>query len=228
MSCPSGWFPGVESELIMLEKIAFLDIDTQRDFMFPNGALYVPGAEEIIEPLEDLMKLARGACIPVFSTADAHPSDDPSFRQWPPHCVTGTPGQLRIPETTLAGARIIPNRPFNLEPQLYLTGQTIFEKTDYDATSNPNLGAVVRQLSISRLVAFGVATDYCVQGTVLSIRRMGIAVDLVVDAIKGISEEAHQAAISRMMAAGVKAVTTAHVLAEFAGVKNLGASRNGR
>ena len=209
----------------MPEKIAFLDIDTQRDFMLAGGALYVPGAEEIIPRLGALMKLARDCGIPVISTADAHTPDDPSFRQWPPHCVTGTPGQLRIPETTMAGARIIPNRPFKLEPQLYLSGQTIFEKTDYDATSNPNLGAVIRQLGISRLVAFGVATDYCVQGTVLSIRRMGIAVDLVVDAVKGIGEEAHQAAISRMIDAGVKAVTTADVLAEFASARKLAAER---
>ncbi|HUY12440.1 MAG TPA: isochorismatase family protein [Terriglobia bacterium] len=199
----------------MPERIAFLDIDTQRDFMLAEGALYVPGAEQIIPRLGELVKLARDCGIPVISTADAHPPDDPSFRQWPPHCVTGTPGQLRIRETTQAGARIIPNRPFKLEPQLYLTGQTIFEKTDYDATSNPNFGAVVRQLGISRLVTFGVATDYCVCATVLSVRRLGIPVDLVLDALKGITEESSQRAIQQMIAAGVRVINTADVLVEF-------------
>lgn len=212
----------------MPERVAFLDIDTQRDFMFPNGALYVPGAEGLIAPLEDLMKLAREAGIPVLSTADAHPRDDPSFRDWPPHCVIGTWGQLRIPATTLAGARIIPNRPFDLDPPRYLAGQTIFEKTTYDAASNPNFGAVLRQLAFSRLIAFGVATDYCVKGTVLSVRGIGIPVDLVTDAIRGISEKGTSDAMHRMISDGVRPVTSAEVLAEFAATRKSEAGSHGQ
>jgi nicotinamidase/pyrazinamidase len=199
----------------MADNVAFLDIDTQRDFVFPNGALYVPGAEGIIEPVEGLMKLAKEAGIPVLSTADAHPRNDPSFREWPPHCVIGTWGQLRIPATSFPRARIIPNRPFDLDPPRYLTGQTIFEKTSYDATSNPNFCAVLRALEFSRLIAFGVATDYCVRATVLSILKMGVGLDVVLDAIKGIHPETSRTALDQMKANGAKLVHTADVIRTF-------------
>ena len=29
-------------------RTVFFDVDTQIDFMFPSGALYVPGAEQIV------------------------------------------------------------------------------------------------------------------------------------------------------------------------------------
>ena len=35
-------------------KTAFFDIDTQIDFLFPAGSLYVPGAERLIPTLSRL------------------------------------------------------------------------------------------------------------------------------------------------------------------------------
>ena len=35
-------------------KTVFFDVDTQLDFVFPAGALYVPGAENIVENLRSL------------------------------------------------------------------------------------------------------------------------------------------------------------------------------
>jgi nicotinamidase/pyrazinamidase len=199
----------------MPDRVGFLDIDTQRDFMLPGGALYVPGADAIIPNLAVLMRLARERGIPVISTADAHPADDPSFKQWPPHCVKGTAGQLRIPETTLPLALTIPNRPGALDDRFKAAPQVIVEKVDYDAATNPNFAPLLKELMFSRLVAFGVATDYCVQATVLSTRLLGVNVDLVQDAIQGIMEEASRKALERMAAAGVRLVSTRDVIQEL-------------
>ena len=76
----------------MNEPLVFFDVDTQVDFILPTGALYVPGAEQIVPNLKKLMDYARANRIPVLSSADAHPPDDKSFAQWPPHCVVGTEG----------------------------------------------------------------------------------------------------------------------------------------
>ena len=35
-------------------KTAFIDVDTQIDFMFPAGALYVPGAELVLPQVATL------------------------------------------------------------------------------------------------------------------------------------------------------------------------------
>ena len=70
---------------------AFFDIDSQLDFLYPAGALYVPGAEKIVAQIAELNRFAGAHGIPLVSTMDAHSEDDPEFKTWPPHCVVETP-----------------------------------------------------------------------------------------------------------------------------------------
>jgi nicotinamidase/pyrazinamidase len=67
-------------------KTVFFDVDTQIDFMYPAGALYVPGAERIVPAI---VRLNQSAPL-LVSTMCAHQENDPEFAQWPPHCVVGT------------------------------------------------------------------------------------------------------------------------------------------
>jgi nicotinamidase/pyrazinamidase len=197
----------------MQEPVVFFDVDTQVDFMCPAGSLYVPGAEEIVPNLKRLMDYARANRIPVISSADAHPPDDPSFAEWPPHCVVGTPGQLRIPETSFPSSIIIANRPGRFHTPHEWVGQLIVEKQEYDATTNVNFDRILLSLGQRRFMVFGVATEYCVRSTALGLRKRGRAVDLVADAIKEIRPEDGRKAIAEMTAAGVRLVKTAAVCA---------------
>jgi nicotinamidase/pyrazinamidase len=193
--------------------LVFFDIDTQVDFMLPHGKLYVPGAEEIIPNLVKLMALARERDIPVISSADAHSPNDPEFAIWPLHCVVGTPGQRRIPETQFENATIVPCRPRAFAPPKRWSGQTILEKQTYDTADNPNFGAVLQSLGKRRAVVFGVATEFCVRASALALRQRGQTVDLVVDGIKGITEEGGQKALDELAKAGVRMVTTQEAIA---------------
>ncbi len=204
----------------MNQPVVFVDVDTQVDFMLPTGRLYVPGAEQIIPNLKKLMACARERGIPVLSSADAHPPDDPSFAEWPPHCVVGTPGQRRIPETQLASPAIVPNLAAGFTPPSEWPGQTIVEKIDYDVSTNPNFDAILEALRMRfgpspspRFVVFGVATEYCVRAAALALRRRALPVDLVTDAIRAITPEGERAALAEMEAAGVSLVTTEEVCA---------------
>ena len=60
-------------------KTVFVDVDTQIDFLYPAGALYVPGAEALLPVLARLNQYAAAQSIPVLSTMDAHLEDDPEF-----------------------------------------------------------------------------------------------------------------------------------------------------
>jgi len=195
----------------MTAPLAFFDVDTQIDFMDPAGRLYVPHAEDIIPRLVQLMSYARQRNIPVLSSADAHAPDDPEFKIWPPHCVTGTRGQQRIKETSLPGALTIPMRsgPF-VSPERW-PPQIVIEKDVYETSANPNFDAILKALGPHRYVVFGVATEYCVRADVLALRERSMPVELVVDAIKAIDEEAGRKAIDEMTAAGAELVTTAEV-----------------
>jgi nicotinate phosphoribosyltransferase len=204
----------VPADAAMSETLVFLDVDTQVDFMYPTGALYVPGAETIIPNLKRLTTFARENRIPMLSSADAHQPDDPSFAQWPPHCVVGTPGQRRIPETQFASETVIGNRPSAFKPPARWEGQFVIEieKTDYSVAGNPNFDPIIAALGPSHFVVFGVATEYCVRDSVLALRKLNLPVDLVIDAIKPITQEGGQRAVEEMVAAGVRLVKTEEVL----------------
>src|ERR1700691_5017957 len=90
-------------------KTAFFDIDTQLDFLYPAGALYVPGAERIVPAIARLNRHAAQHGMPVVSTTDAHFEDDVEFKTWPRHCVAGTIGQHKAETTLLERRVVIPN-----------------------------------------------------------------------------------------------------------------------
>ena len=101
----------------------FYDIDTQNDFMNKNGALYVPGAEEIKPNIRALTAYARKNNMQLVGSVDAHPENDPEFEVFPPHCIKNTKGQEKI----------IPTK----------TGEIYFEKQHYDVFTNPKFGTKV-------------------------------------------------------------------------------------
>src|SRR3984885_15649019 len=88
-------------------RTVFVDVDTQIDFLYPAGALYVPGGERLVPAIARLNHFAGEHGIPLISTTDAHSENDPDVRDWPPHCVVGTTGQLKPAETLLETGQII-------------------------------------------------------------------------------------------------------------------------
>ncbi len=192
-------------------SLVFFDIDTQVDFMCPSGKLYVQGAELIVPNLERLMRWARENGVPVISSADAHSPNDPEFKHWPPHCVIGTPGQQRIPETQFAEPVIIPCRAGAFQAPMHWSGQFIVEKPTYFVQDNPNFDAILHALGRRRAVVFGVVTEICVRAAVLELCRRGFQVDVVTDAIKPINEDDGRRALEEMAAAGARMVTTTEV-----------------
>jgi nicotinamidase/pyrazinamidase len=197
------------------ESLVFFDVDTQVDFMRPEGKLYVPGAEQIGPNLRRLMDFAHACHVPVISTADAHSPDDPEFAKWPAHCIAGTPGQQLIPETRWTSPVVIPSNGGSFRPPAHWDGQFILEKTTYSPEDNSHFDDLLRALGPRRAVVFGVVTEYCVLATARALRRRGFDVDLVTDAIKSLSQEDGRKAIEELTASGVRLVTTAQVCQPF-------------
>ena len=167
----------------------FVDVDTQLDFLYPAGALYVPGAELIVPAVERLNRYAAAHGIPVLSTADAHAEDDPEFAQWPPHCIAGAAGQHKAAATLLDQRVVVPNRDcgFALEG----AQQIIVEKQSVDVFQARNLARVLEALNADRFVVYGVVTEICVASAARGLLAMKKAVVVVAGAIKELrSEEA--------------------------------------
>jgi nicotinamidase/pyrazinamidase len=163
-------------------KAAFFDIDTQIDFLFPAGSLYVPGAERLIPTLHRLNHYAGAHGIPLISSTCAHQEDDPEFTQWPAHCVIGTVGQLKPHELLLEDRASIGVAPGNYP--IAGARQILFEKNQLDITTSPNFRPLLTQLAADSYVVYGVVTEYCVRFAALALLETGKPVSLVADAIQ--------------------------------------------
>jgi nicotinamidase/pyrazinamidase len=184
-------------------KTVFFDIDTQFDFLYPGGALYVPGAEGIIATVAALNRYAAQHGIPVVSTTDAHLEDDPEFRQWPPHCVAGTFGQSKTPETLLERRVVVPNSSdAGSAAGLEHAQQIILEKRSVDVFAARNVGRVLDALHAEEYVVYGVVTEICVLTACRGLLRTGKPVTVVTDAVKELTTQGSAAALEEIRSAG--------------------------
>lgn len=193
-------------------KTIFWDVDTQVDFMLPGGKLYVPGAEKIIPHLKALMEAAGRAGIFVVSSADAHGPNDEEFSQYPPHCLAGTPGQQKLPETLLPRRRVIPNRRAPL-PALAGLDQVVVEKQKFDVFTNPNTDELLAQWGREvEFLLFGVVTEICVAHAARGLLDRGYRLRLVRDAVESLDKEKAQALFDEVERRGSQLVTAAEIL----------------
>jgi len=188
----------------------FLDVDSQLDFLYPGGALYVPGAERVVPAIARLNAYAAARGIPVISTTDAHTENDPEFHRWPHHCVAGCWGQ-RKPESTLLSKRVvIPNR----ECPLAIEGaqQIVVEKQTIDVFDVPNFSRILRLLAPDYLVVYGVVTEICVLHAVRGLHKAGHRVTVVTDAMETLEPRDSFIALDEMQSAGASLALLQHVV----------------
>jgi nicotinamidase/pyrazinamidase len=178
----------------------FVDVDTQIDFLYPAGALYVPGAEQLIPALAHLTRYAAAHGIPLISTVDAHTENDPEFQSWPKHCVAGATGQHKAEPTLLARRVVVPNR----EGDLAIDGaqQIVVEKQTVNAFDTHTFARVVQHLDPDRIAVYGVVTEICVLHAVRGLLQFGKPVTVVTDAVRQLTEQGCRDALDEMRSRG--------------------------
>ena len=167
----------------MNRALIFWDVDTQADFMLPEGELYIPGAEAIVPRLAQLTQWAAQRGVLVVASADAHGPDDEEFRLYPPHCLAGTPGQKKIPETSLAPRFTISNQSRADLPDPARYQQVVVEKQKFDIFTNPNVDDFLTRLGKPEVALYGVVTEICVAAAARGLLDRGYRLTLVEDAI---------------------------------------------
>ncbi|HKC48969.1 MAG TPA: isochorismatase family protein [Gemmatimonadales bacterium] len=208
-----------------MAQVIFWDVDTQYDFMRADGKLYVPDAEHIIPNLKRLTDYAHGHGIRVVASADDHApghrelSQSPNFKDtFPPHCMHGTPGQKKIPETALRDPLVIePARedPGRLAERVRShRGDILFHKHEFDVFTNPNVLPVVDVLAPEDVVLYGVALDVCDRYAIEGFlqHRPTIRLFAVTDAMKPIDRDAAEQMLKEWGEEGVRLVKTSEVV----------------
>lgn len=191
-------------------RTAFFDVDTQLDFLFPAGALYARGAEEIVGNLERLSRFAAANGVPVISSADAHAQNDAEFLHWPPHCVAGTLGQMKAQGTLLARRAVMGSKA-SLAVWPEGVQQVVVEKQTIDAFDHPGLPGLIGAIGAERFVVYGVVTEVCVKCAAWGLLKAGKKVALVSDAVRHLDEAAGGAVLREFQEMGGTLTTASQI-----------------
>jgi nicotinamidase/pyrazinamidase len=183
----------------MASKKALIVVDVQNDFC-PGGSLAVAEGDEVVAPLNKLMKefLDRGE--PVYKTRDWHPEKTKHFAiyggTWPIHCVQNTRG-AEFHSDLLD------------DPRITVISKGFDERADgYSGFDGTQLAQLLRDEEVKEIWVGGLATDYCVKETVIDGVHNGFKVKALADAMRAVNVKTDDGkkAIDLMKEAGAEIV----------------------
>jgi nicotinamidase/pyrazinamidase len=203
----------------MKKATVFWDVDTQYDFMRPEGRLYVPGAEGIINKVSDARRFALTHGYSIIATTDWHKegnkevSKKPDFvHSFPAHCMAGKPGSERVGYLGDVPIDIVPNEPVSDGDLQKLAAKEQFHivirKEQLNVFSNSNTAKLLEILKPKRAIVFGVALDMCVRQVVDGLSKMdGIKLYVLRDAVKALGLTGEARVIKEFETKGVNAIS---------------------
>jgi nicotinamidase/pyrazinamidase len=211
----------------MKKDILFWDVDTQYDFMRPEGKLYVPGAEGIIANVSQARVFALDNGYSILASTDWHRegnmeiSGKPDMETtFPTHCMAGKPGSERVGYLGELPIDVVANEKIS-EEEL----QKIFEKRQFhtvirkeylDVFMNPNTGTILRLLKPRNVVVFGVALDLCLKMVVEGlINTGGTKIYVLRDAVKSLGLKGDDAVLEEFRKKNVEIITVADLEKKF-------------
>ncbi|MFB6133988.1 MAG: cysteine hydrolase family protein [Halanaeroarchaeum sp.] len=166
------------------DRTALLVVDMQHGFCDPEGSLYAPASEDVIEPIGKLLDRARAAGASVVFTRDVHPPHQfeethyyDEFDRWGEHVLEGS-----------WEAKIVEDLP--VEPEDH-----VVEKHTYDAFYRTDLDGYLATHGIEDLVIVGTLANVCVMHTAGSAGLRDYRPVLVEDAIGYIERDHHEYAL---------------------------------
>ena len=174
---------------------ALIVIDMQNDFC-PGGALAVSRGDEIVKPINAMMKNFDA----VVLTQDWHPANHSSFADnhpgaepfslttmpygpqvlWPRHCVQGTPGAAFHRDLKVDRADLILRKGF----RKYVDSYSAFYENDHETPTG--LSSYLGERQIGTLTFVGLAHDFCVAWSARDAAELGFEVRVVEDATRAI------------------------------------------
>jgi len=197
------------------QPLVVIPVHIQADFTeLHSGSLAVPGTgQDYIDSVVAATIEYKQQGLTIVATIDYHPPNHVSFFTnhpgakpfevirvgqvdqvlWPPHCVQGTPG-----------ARILVPRDL-IDTVIETASDPIFDGYSGfrdDGGRETGLKRALLDLGAKKLIVYGLATDYCVRGTVLHALEEGFEVTLRLGLCRGIAADGTRSAVEEMTAAG--------------------------
>src|SRR5438552_3543857 len=172
----------------------------QRDFLQSGGRLPIAQsqADSVIKAANAVIAAAREHLLPVIYLRD-------EFTPWR---LVGNFSR------NFAAMRYAQGTEF--DPRLDSTAGIYLAKEGASAFSNSALASQLKQLGCGRLVIAGVYANHSVLRTAKDAMALGYSVTVISDAVGGKSDEARDAALKELKAAGAQVETSAEFVASLA------------
>ena len=220
--------PGQVVRKSMKKNVVFWDIDTQYDLMRPEGRLYVPGAEGIIENVGEARRFALNNGYSIIAIMDWHKpgnkeiSDTPDFEHnFPAHCMADTPGSDRVGYLGELPIDVVPNAKMSEDELRGILQKKQFHvvvrKEELDMFSNPNTATILKILQPKEVVVFGVALDLCIRQAVENLIGIGgIKLYILRDAVKTLGLKGDEEILEGFRKRGVEIIKLDDLKKKFA------------
>lgn len=134
-----------------MTKTALVIIDMIKDFAYPEGKIFYPENQQIIEPIKKLLKKAREKGLLRIFIVDSHRrgKKDLELELVREHCIAGEGGEEIIEE-------------FEFDPETEFK----IKKRRYSAFFGTDLDLILREHGIENLILVGTKTNNCIRATV--------------------------------------------------------------
>lgn len=170
-----------------MKKVVIV-VDAQVDFIKEQANLPVPGAEPLVEPINDYLKsLTKDDTHLVLYTFDTHTDDvypdSPEGEMFPPHCYKGTPGwELAVTEDVQVPVYKLEKGVFNMWEE---DNVKIKDAEGYEC-SREFFFAHLKRDELFDVEVVGFALNVCVKQAVEGLLDNGFRVKLLEELTKGI------------------------------------------
>ncbi|MFC7214740.1 cysteine hydrolase family protein [Saliphagus sp. GCM10025334] len=166
------------------DTTAVIVVDMQNGFCHPDGALYAPGSESVIEPIAALVERAREAGSRIVYTRDVHPPEQfedahyyDEFDRWGEHVLEGSWEAELVEELDVREEDLV------------------VEKHTYDAFHQTQLDGWLSTRGIEDLVICGTLANVCVLHTGGSAGLRDYRPLMVSDCIGALEDDHHEYAL---------------------------------
>ena len=153
------------------QRTAIVVVDMQGVFCNPDGAVYIPDAPKVVDPIQRILNTARTANIPIIylrHVVRGDGSDTGRMRDL-------YPGVDAILDRSLPSVDIIES----LKP---LPGDIVVDKLFFSGFHNTDLATILRARDIDTIVVCGTVTNVCCESTVRDAAHREYKVIVVSDA----------------------------------------------
>jgi len=207
---------------------ALLVVDVQPDFC-PGGNLEVPGGDEILDPLNELMRFDLFDT--VVATQDWHPEGHLSFASthagrepmevvelhghdqilWPDHCIQGTPGAELHPGVDWARASVIVRKGMRPDADSYSGFRNNWSPEG--GRHSTGLAGYLRERKVDTVYVCGLARDVCVRWTAEDARSEGFTTSVIWDLTRSVQPQEDVTLRARLEDQGVRIVDASRLRA---------------